>query len=275
MTSTPTCSSRQAAWPTRRRNSPWRYRIALALGLLAAAAPTLSQMPDAATKPFIMTADGEPNTYGTRWVTLIYDELFKRLGLPYKVENYTLARRAALVEEGIADGETSRVYSYGDTRPYLVRVEEPLIDLTFALFAANPAVRLEKIEDLRATDYLAEYRRGILLCENTLKQLVPADRLSDVATQQQGLKKLLAGRTDVYCDLAAYVRQELESPEFKNTANIRRVVTLGKSVPTYPYLHKKHAALAPRMAAAIKQMKAEGLIERYRLQVERELGWTP
>jgi polar amino acid transport system substrate-binding protein len=44
-------------------------------------------------------------------------------------------------------------------------------------------------------------------------------------------------------------------------------------VPTYPYLHRKHADLAPRLAAVLKQMKSEGLIKAYRLQVERDLGW--
>jgi hypothetical protein len=34
--------------------------------------------------------------------------------------------------------------------------------------------------------------------------------------------------------------------------------------------HRKHADLAPRLAAALKQMKAEGLIERYRVDALRE-----
>lgn len=251
----------------------WMRRVGFALALLLPALPALSQTAGEAARPFIMTIDGEPTTYGSLWTTLIYKEIFKRLGMPLQLEHYTLARRAALVEEGSADGETSRVYAYGNNRPHLVRVEESLIDLSFALYAANPAVRLERLEDLRATPYLVEYRRGILLCENTLKQAVPAERISDVPTTPQGLKKLLADRTDLFCDLEAYVRQELESLEFRGTAQVRKVIGVGNAVPTYPYLHKKHAALALRMATVIKQMKAEGLIEAYRLQVERSLGW--
>jgi hypothetical protein len=68
------------------------------------------------------------------------------------------------------------------------------------------------------------------------------------------------------------VLQELQQPEFKG-ANVRKVVSIGKTVPTYPYVNKKHAELAPRLAAVLKQMKAEGLIEVYRKQVERDLGW--
>lgn len=249
-------------------------RQVAALAMLALVAMPIHAEPAApAIKPFTMAADGDPGTYGSRWVKLIYTEVFKRLGLPFQLEHYTLARRSALVEEGGADGETSRVYAYGTTRPGLVRVEESLIDLSFGLYTANPSLRLTKLDDLRGADYLVEYRRGILLCENSLKPIVSAERLSDVPTQTQGIKKLVAGRTDLYCDIDAYILQELQAPEFKGTTAVRRVVSIGNAVPTYPYLNKKHAELAPRMASVIKQMKAEGLIETYRLQVERDLGW--
>ncbi|CAN5453557.1 hypothetical protein BH11PSE11_BH11PSE11_02800 [soil metagenome] len=268
-------SARQSAGPSIRLDPSLRAirRLAVIAMLSLLALPAYSETNAPAIKPFTMAADGDPGTYGSRWVRLIYTEVFKRLGLPFQLEHYTLARRAALVEEGGADGETSRVYAYGTTRPSLVRVEESLIDLSFGLYTANPSLRLAKLDELRSADYLVEYRRGILLCENTLKPVVQAERLSDVPTQTQGLKKLVAGRTDLYCDIDVYILQELQAPEFKGVTTVRRVMSIGNAVPTYPYLNKKHAELAPRMAAVIKQMKTEGLIETYRLQVERDLGW--
>lgn len=259
-------------------NIGWRsvrrgiFHMACAAALLLPGASALSQTVTAADKPFVWGVDGEPTNYGNRWVTLIYREAFRRLGIPVQFEHYSLARRAALVEEGVIDGETSRIYSYGDSRPNLVRVEESLADLVFSFFTANPSLRLARIEDMRGTGYRVEYRRGILLCETAVKGVVAAEQISDVLTQGQGLKKLIAGRTDLYCDLEVYVLQELQQPEFKG-ANVRKVVSIGKTVPTYPYVNKKHAELAPRLAAVLKQMKAEGLIEVYRKQVERDLGW--
>lgn len=245
------------------------FRLVLLTSLCLSATPVLSQ----SVKPFVMAADGEPTTYGSRWVSLIYSEAFKRLGIPFQLEHFSLARRAALVDDGTIDGETSRVYSYGNNRPNLVRVEESLIDLGFSLYTANPALRLARVEDLRTSDYKVEYRRGILICQNALTAAVPAERISDVLTQQQGLKKLVAGRTDLYCDIDVYVLQELQTPEFKGVTNVRKVISIGTAVPTYPFINRKHADLAPRLAAVLKQMKAEGLIESYRLQVERDLGW--
>ena len=63
------------------------------------------------------------------------------------------------------------------------------------------------------------------------------------------------------------------SEDIQDVGTIRKLIQLGAAIPTYPYIHKKHAALAPRLAAALKQMKSEGLIETYRLQAERDMGW--
>jgi polar amino acid transport system substrate-binding protein len=245
--------------------------VMLVCGLLFSTLP-LPGLAAAQLGPFIMAADGDATSYTGRWTTLIYTEVFKRLGLPFQFDFYTLKRRSAMAEDGSVDGEGSRVYAYGAAHPKLVRVEESVVDLTFALYAANPAVSLSRLEDLPASGLLIEYRRGILICENTLKPLVLPERLSDVTSVEQGIKKLLASRTDLYCDLEVSMLEQLQAPEFKGVAKVRKVLDLGKSVPTYPYLHRKHADLAPRMAEVLKKMKAEGLIEAYRLQVVRELG---
>jgi hypothetical protein len=84
---------------------------------------------------------------------------------------------------------------------------------------------------------------------------------------------LLAGRSDAYCDIDIYVREALNSDELKGATAVRKLFDIA-SVPTYPYLYRKHADLAPRLAAVLKQMKAEGLLAEYRKQVERESGWA-
>lgn len=221
-----------------------------------------------------MGFEADRKMFGTSWSLRIYTEAFKRMGIPLQANFYPLARRAALVDEGAIDGDVARVHDYGAAHPNLVRVEESVMDFDFALYTGNPTLQLKRLEDLSASGLQAEYRRGILLCENTLKPLVPPERLSNVTSEQQGLKKLLAKRTDVYCELESVVKQGLASPELKGATSIRKIVTIGH-LQTYPYFNKKRADLAPRMAATLKQMKAEGLIDAFRQQAERELGWAP
>ena len=86
------------------------------------------------------------------------------------------------------------------------------------------------------------------------------------------MKKILAGHTDFFCDLDNAVLTVLTDPEFKGGSRVRKLLDFGRPLSLYPYLHQKNAALAPRLAAALKQMKTEGLIDRYRVDAERELG---
>lgn len=262
----------------RHRNSSRKHAASwLAVLLLACltyfAGPALGQTGAAAATPFVMGFDEDPKIYGTIWGLLIYQEAFKRMGIPLVPGFYHLARRAALADEGVIDGEGGRVHGYGAAHPNLVRVEESIINVSFALYTANPELRLKRIEDLSASSVRVEYRRGLQLCENMLKPLLPPERLSNVTSELQGLQKLLAGRTDVYCDIESIVKQGLTAVELKGATSIRKIFTIG-NLETYPYLHKKRADLAPRLAATLKQMKAEGLVEKYRLQAEREMGWT-
>jgi hypothetical protein len=48
-------------------------------------------------------------------------------------------------------------------------------------------------------------------------------------------------------------------PEFKNVTAVRQLLTYGDTIALHPYLHRKHAELAVRLAAVLKQMKADGL----------------
>jgi hypothetical protein len=200
----------------------------------------------------------------------VYTEAFRRLGLPVEFAAYSLSRRAALAEEGTIDGEMARVRAYGDAHPRLVRVEEPVYDFSFALYSARPGLRLARLDDLVGKGWSVEYRRGILLCQQELERRIPRDHLSDVATPEQGVRKLVDGRTDLYCDLDEFLVEAVARPEFQGRP-VRRVLRFA-TLPTYAYLGERHAALARRLAAVLKQMRAEGLLERYLREVRKDGG---
>ena len=264
---------RRDGTPSKSEPRTWRalsrWLGGLALGLQALTGSLAAQA--AVPAPLVLGADVEQ--YGIKWVTLAYGEAFRRMGIPIRVASIQLARRTVLADKGEIDVDSGRIYQFGAEHPNLIRVEEPFTHLTFALFSTNPTLRFERIEELKSNGLAVEYRRGILFCENQLKAMVTPTRLSEVSSEAQGLRKLLASRTDLYCDLEYPVRALLNSPEYRDMIRVYKALELG-SVPIYPYLHRKHAALAPQLAATLKQMKAEGLIEAYRLQVEAELGWT-
>jgi len=247
-----------------RPNSWWR--LALPICLMMPCLSALSQ--EAAEQPrhFVMAADPLPHSIAYKWTKLINQEAFRRMGATLEIASFPLARRAALAEAGVIDGEISRIYSYADTLPELVRVEESVMDFTFSLFTARPEVKAQKLSDLPA-NALVEYRRGVMVCENTLKPSIAPERLFNVSSTEQGLKKLLAWRSDVYCDIDIFVKDVQQSAKLKDEDKLRKLFDIA-TVATYPYFYKKHAPLAPRFAAILKQMKAEGLFAAYRKQAE-------
>ncbi|MES2947264.1 MAG: hypothetical protein V4858_01870 [Pseudomonadota bacterium] len=246
---------------------PW----VLVLGLLWSMARLDAWAQAAPARPLILGADADPATFTNRWAALVFVEAFRRLNVPIQIINYPLARRTLLVDAGEIDVDGGRVYAYGEAHPQLIRVTEPWVEFNFTLYTANAAVRLQTLEELRATAWLVEYRRGILYCEKTLKALLPAERLSDISSEEQGVSKLLAGRTDLYCDLDYVVREVLNAPKFKDATRVQKVLSFG-SVPIYFYLQPRHAELAPRLSVIIKKMKEERLIELYQNQVAQEMG---
>lgn len=241
-----------------------RLRLcALAVACLAATPSAGGEEPASAPAPEPMVLSGDDTVPLFHRFERLYAEAFRRLGIPLRIVGYQLARRAALLESGAIDGEIARALAYGEAHPQLVRVDEPLFEFGFALFAARPEVRLDKLEELAGKGWNVEYRRGIVVCETALRKLVPPERLTDIATTEQGVKKLLAGRTDLYCELEpGYVAQALRALGIEGADRVRRVLRFAQ-LPTYGYLHAKHAALAPRLAAVLREMKADGTYDRF------------
>ncbi len=240
------------------------------VGLLGQVFTVQAQAPATPRRTFVLAADADPSLISFQWARLINEEAFRRMGFAVEIINIPLARRNALLQADTIDGELSRTRAYADTHPELVRVEESVMDYTFSIFTARPGLQARALDGL-PPGLQVEYRRGILVCENALKKSIPSERLSNVANSEQGVRKLLAGRTDVYCDIDTFVDQVRRSGDVPDAGKLRKLFDIA-SVPAYPYLFRKHAELAPRMAAILKQMKAEGLMDAYRRQAEREAG---
>ena len=233
--------------------------IAGLLALFAALPLAVGAEPQSA---FVMVT-GQPETsYEGKWQRLAYHEAFKRLGVPLEVEWMPTQRMTAMVDSGDVDGQFGRVLAYADTHPEQVRVDEPMYEVGFALWVINPALTLSRVQDLAATNWTGVYRRGVELCQGSLLPVVPTEHLTSVATEHDGLRMLVTGRVDYFCEIDAALQNALHSPEFKGTA-VRPLLTIGGRIAIYPYLSRKQAEMAPRLAAVLKGMKAEGLLERF------------
>lgn len=241
----------------------------LCAALLGPGATWAQPRPDG--KPFVIGTQQEADTFLGRWQRRIYPDLFRRLGMTVQFQVMPLQRLTVASDQGAIDGEVARAAAYVAQHPELVRIDEPLYDIVWTLFSTDKSLHLGSLGELAQQPWRATYLRGIGICESALKSVVPPDRLLDVSTDVQGFNMLKLGRSELHCsgDLTLLTLQY--QPEFRGTDLSHRVIDIGTTA-LFPVVHKRHADLAPRMGAALRQMKAEGLIERYRAEALRDMS---
>lgn len=223
-------------------------------------------------KKITMVFTRAKNEYTGRWTYLVFTEAFRRLGKELVFEICPPNRCSFLADEGKVDGELGRIYSYAETHLNLVRVEEPLMSVYWAAYTTDPAIKINGWENLRRTDDKVEYRQGMAKPKIKLSELVKEENLSHVNSVTQALKKLIAGRTDIYIDIEGSVEPSLASKEFKDT-KIRKAGILEEET-IHAYLHKKNEFYAQPLSNILKQMKHNSFFEAYETIVKKETAAT-
>ncbi|WP_284617284.1 substrate-binding periplasmic protein [Aquabacterium humicola] len=218
----------------------------------------------ATAQPLVIGTHAQEDTVQGRLVRNIHREAFRRIGVEVRVDVFPLQRLTMLSRSGEIDGDVARVHGYGAAHPDLVRVEEPMYALQFGLFAVKEGLQVRQLQELAGQPWRVVYLRGVALCRDGLEATLKPAQIQALNDEDQGLDMLLADRADLYCASDAVLEDRLSRPRYRDAPKFRLQVPLGPPLPLYAYLHRRHAELAPRLAAALRQMKAEGLIDRYR-----------
>lgn len=196
------------------------------------------------------------------WLSNVYKELFRRMGIPFKASYFPKKRGSKQVDYGVIDGQFTSVYEYQKFHPNQLRVNVPVIKLsTLAIVRVDSGLHFEKGWDsFNGGQYKIDYHRGILLAEKKLLETVASDNLSNSSSVEQGLLKVKLKRTDVFIhgDIALF--HLLKTDKFKDA-----LVSAGVLDTTYlyPYVNIKHKDLVPRMEEGLKEMLHEGIINQY------------
>jgi len=213
-----------------------------------------------------------------RWMNLLYGELFSRLDIPFILQYIPPARASAYAVQGKIDGQVGRMASYSEKVQNQIKVNEPIYYLEMVAYVRlsskynildteNKLDNLNSWKQLAGKGFRVEYMRGISIVTKHLEPLIPPDRLTTVTTLEQGFSKLKAGRTDVFIASNHSAYPILSSAEYRDDIASGGVLF---STGIYPHLHKRHHSLVPEMEKVIREMKASGLIEAYRLKAYSE-----
>lgn len=178
---------------------------------------------------------------------------FQRAGVTAVVREVSPERSAVLANEGTTDGDVGRSSGLEKSFPNLVQVPEPIYQYAPTAFAYKRYDVAGGWESLRP--HAICIRRGLRQTDQRTKDM-KRQILADEATM---LRMLAAGG----CEIAIMERNNaLARAAMAADPPLLRLLPPMEVMPLYIYLHKTHAALVPKVAAALKQMRADGTMHK-------------
>lgn len=190
---------------------------------------------------------------GNGFLDIVAGEAFRRAGVKLRLVKLPAERALLNANAGIEDGDLSRIAGLEAQYPNLIRVPEKLIDWEFSAFSTDPTIS-SKVDALRT--HSVAHIKGWKIYE---KLMAGAPTVVMAEDSAQLFRLLELKRVEV----VLYVR-------WMGLAKIREqglqgVALLEPPLATremYIYLHKRHAHLAPKIAAALRELKKEGFYDR-------------
>ena len=195
------------------------------------------------------------------WYHKLISEAFGRLGITLEYAVYPPLRATTLLKTGNIDVEGLRAANYEDDNPDAVIVRESILTTKYGMATINPEIQLDRLSDLEGKSYRVEYLRGVEPLGDMLNDVVSEGYLFAITSPEQGLHKLLAGRSDVFIDFPGRISALIESLDL-SLAGIH-VNEFEDDIVVYPVLHRRHADLAQPLQQVLSEMKAQGLFEQY------------
>lgn len=200
-----------------------------------------------------------------RWLVKVYSELYSRLGIDIEIVSLPEKRASYEADIGRLDGQFGRIYTYQDVYPHQIRVNEPIYNISIQAYVRNGyEFSLDNGWDsFWQYSYRVDYREGVVLSKKMLEGQ-GVKYLHAVSTVEQGLKKLLKKRTDVFVHANVGVDPFINLPLYRD-----KIVSAGQvdTQSMYHYVSDKHALLVQQLEKEIKNMKMNGLLQEYCLDV--------
>ncbi len=181
-------------------------------------------------------------------------EAFRRIGEQVQIVHQPPERALVNVSEGLLDGDCWRVSGLAALYPNLVQVPQPVDQVQIKVFTRNPAMRISSWADLKP--YNVAFINGWKILEATVQGTRSLTKARDIDALFALLDK---DRVD-----AALVDPVMgqEALRRRHIQGIRILEPPLTQQDMYIYLNKRHAALVPKLAQALREMKRDGAMER-------------
>ena len=185
---------------------------------------------------------------------IVVSEAFRRVGLELVLIKVPAERALRNANEGIDDGDLSRIAGLEKVYPNLIRVPEHLFVMKFVAFSRFPGRRFDHWRSLEP--YTIGLIRGWKILENGTQGFPSVLTLDNAAQLFRMLRK---GRLDVALYSQALGLHIIQQQGWTDVFPAAKPLATRRM---YLYLHKKHRRRVPRIAAALADIKREGLYDR-------------
>jgi polar amino acid transport system substrate-binding protein len=175
-------------------------------------------------------------------------EAYRRLGIVIATKPLPNERALVAADAGETGGDLIRIAGLESRYPNLIRVPEPV--LFFDSIAFTTGLRFP----VSGWDSLRPYHLCVLR-GNKLAELGTEGMSRDIAPTIETMGRMVvAGRCQVAV-MGRLVWLEIDRLGLKPLISLEPPV---QSVPLYHYVHRRHADLVPKLAEALRQMRADG-----------------
>lgn len=226
-------------------------QAALVLVALLISGPALGQQTLVINAP---TDSPLTNEARTGFLDVLAKEALRRIGVGLEIIKLPAERALINANAGIDDGVLNRIAGLEKVYPNLVRVPEKNMDMDFVAFTKRVEVQTDGWRTLKP------FSIGIIKGWKILENNIPGAATVTLAEDAEQLFRLLEKDR---VDLVLYSRwMGLARIKRHNLSGVRVLTPPLVTKEMFMYLHKKHKPLVPKIAAALRAIKAEGTYQR-------------
>lgn len=226
------------------------FSLMLSVVLLCTGQALAANMPE-----LILNDPNEPpftRPDGSGFLDIVAGEAFRRAGVKLRLVKLPAERALLNANAGIEDGDLTRIAGLEAQYPNLIRVPEKLVDWEFSAFSRDSTMPAT-LDTLRT--HSVAHIKGWKIYE---KMLAGAPTVTTVEDSAQLFRLLELQRVEVVLYMRWMGLSKIREQ------NLQGVVALEPPLATremFIYLHKRHAHLVPKIAAALRELKKDGFYE--------------
>lgn len=188
--------------------------------------------------------------------------IYKKIGIDIDIEAVPGERAKVMATEGTKDGETLRIFSYGEKNPTMVRVPTPYSSLETTAFAKKSSnISIKTKDDLKKYNIVVV--RGVQHTKDITEGL---DNVHVINNSEQMMKFLEAGRADIG------LINTITGLGVLKGLKITEIVPVGtlETLELYHYVHQKNKDIVSKVDEAIQAMVKSGELKELRAKYEKE-----